>query len=130
MQQNSMNITQRKWYDSAHASLCLLGAYLCRMDFFAPLERLVHIHQKVLKYTPTQKLEMLFVGLLAGSKAVCHTTTAVRIDPALISALRACWLCRAVRACRYARCCHRGRCRGVAGSAHRDLQALQPGMPA
>jgi hypothetical protein len=46
----------------------------------------VQIHQKVLKYTPVQKLEMFLVGLLAGAKAVSHTTTAVRVDPALIAA--------------------------------------------
>lgn len=86
MPQNSMNTIQRKWYDSPHASLCLLGAYLRQVDFFAPVERRVHIQQKVLKYTPTQKLEMLFVGLLAGIKAVCHTATTVRLDPALTSA--------------------------------------------
>jgi hypothetical protein len=86
MSHNSMNTTERKWYESAHASLCLLGAYLHQVDFFAPLERRVHIQQKVLKSRPTQKLEMLFVGLLAGIKAVSHTTTTVRLDPALTSA--------------------------------------------
>jgi hypothetical protein len=74
---------ERKWYDSAHASLCGLGAYLRRIGFFAPLEAEVHIHQKVLKYTPLQKLEMLFVSLLAGAKAVAHTGLTLRIDRAL-----------------------------------------------
>ena len=44
------------------------------------------IHQKVLKYTPVQKLEMFLMGVLAGAKAVSHTATTVRIDPALVSA--------------------------------------------
>jgi hypothetical protein len=56
------------------------------MDFFKPLEQGVHIRQKVLKYSSVQKLEMFFVGLLAGAKAVSHTATAVRVDPALIAA--------------------------------------------
>jgi hypothetical protein len=55
------------------------------MDFFQPLEAHVKIEQKVLKYTPVQKLEMFLVGVLAGAKAVSHTATTVRIDPALIS---------------------------------------------
>jgi hypothetical protein len=56
------------------------------MDFFQPLEAHVKIGQKVLKYTPVHKLEMFLVGVLAGAKAVSHTATTVRLDPALISA--------------------------------------------
>jgi hypothetical protein len=74
---------ERKWYDSSYASLCGLGAYLQRTGFFAPLESEVHIHQKTLKYTPLQKLEMLFVSLLAGAKAVAHSGLTLRIDRAL-----------------------------------------------
>lgn len=44
------------------------------------------IQQKVLKYTPVQKLEMFLVGVLAGAKTVSQTATTIRIDPALISA--------------------------------------------
>ena len=74
---------ERKWYDSAYASLCGLGAYLRRTGFFAPLEAEVHLHQKTLKYTPLQKLEMVFVSLLAGAKAVAHTGLTLRVDHAL-----------------------------------------------
>ena len=74
---------ERKWYDSAHASLCGLGAYLRRTGFFAPLEAELHIHQKTLKYTPLQKLEMVFVSLLAGAKAVAHSGLTLRVDRAL-----------------------------------------------
>lgn len=73
----------RKWYDSAHASLCVLGSYLCAIGFFRPIEEGVKIKQKVLKYTPVQKLEMLFVALLAGAKAVYQTGTTLRVDRAL-----------------------------------------------
>ena len=66
--------------------MCLLGTYLRQISFFKPLEQQVKIEQKVLKYTPLQKLEMLFVGLLAGIKAVSHTATVLRIDPALMAA--------------------------------------------
>jgi hypothetical protein len=49
----------------------------------------VHIRQKVLKYSSVQKLEMFFVGLLVGAKAVSHTATTARVDPALLAAF---WL--------------------------------------
>src|SRR5207248_9120669 len=62
---------------------CALGAYLQRRQFFAPLEAEVHIHQKTLRYTPLQKLEMLFVSLLAGAKAVAHSGLTLRLDRAL-----------------------------------------------
>ncbi len=74
---------ERKWHDSAHASLCALGAYLQQIAFFHPLEEQVQIKQKVLKYTPVQKVLMVFVSLLAGAKAVSHVDTTVRLDPAL-----------------------------------------------
>ena len=86
MPQHNMPVCQPKWYDSGHASLCVLGTYLRQIGFFEPLERRVHIEQKVVKYTPIQKLEMLFVGLLAGIKAVSHTATSVRVDVGLTTA--------------------------------------------
>jgi hypothetical protein len=86
MSQDTIPAQGHKWFDSAHASLCLLGAYLRRNDFFAPLEAHVHIQQKVIKYSSVQKLEMLFVALLAGAKAVSQTTLTVRVDPALLTA--------------------------------------------
>src|SRR3954470_4454961 len=76
----------RQWYDSAHASLCVLGGYLRAREFFRPLEDGVHLKQKVHRYTPAQKLEMLFVALLAGAKAVYHTGTTLRVDAALQAA--------------------------------------------
>jgi hypothetical protein len=86
MHQHNTVGSQPKWYDSGHASLCVLGKYLRQIGFFEPLERRVHLEQKVLKYTPIQKLEMLFVGLLTGIKAVSHTATSLRVDMALSAA--------------------------------------------
>jgi hypothetical protein len=71
------------WHDSAHASLCLLGAYLRQSGFFLPLEERMHIQQKTLKYTSVQKREMFLVSLLAGAKAVAHTNLILQVDPAL-----------------------------------------------
>ena len=41
--------SQPKWYDSGHASLCILGNYLRQSGFFEPLEKRVKLAQKVLK---------------------------------------------------------------------------------
>jgi hypothetical protein len=86
MSQHTIATPARVWYDSSHASLCLLGTYLRRIGFFQPLETRMPINQKTLKYTPVQKLEMFFVALLAGAKAVSHTNTTVGVDPALCTA--------------------------------------------
>jgi hypothetical protein len=86
MHHHNTSTPSRTWYESGHASLCLLGLHLRRTGFFEALERQVKIKQKVLKYSPVQKLEMFFVGLLAGAKAVSHTATTVRVDPALVKA--------------------------------------------
>jgi hypothetical protein len=83
MPQHNTATPARVWYDSAHASLCVLGAYLRRTGFFAPLEAQVQIQQKTLKYTPVQKLEMFLVALLAGAKAISQTNTTIGVDPAL-----------------------------------------------
>lgn len=46
----------------------------------------MHIQQKVIKYSSVQKLEMFFVALLAGAKAVSHSNLTLRADPALYRA--------------------------------------------
>src|SRR5918911_249969 len=83
MADHTASRAERTRLESSHASLCALGAYLRQVGFFAPLEARVHIKQKVCKYTPIQKVEMVFVALLAGAKAIAHTGTTLRIDPAL-----------------------------------------------
>src|SRR5579883_1892534 len=92
MQEHTIPTPARVWYDSPHASLCLLGTHLRHNGFFTPLETQVQIQQKAIKYTPVQKLEMLLVALLAGAKAVSHTGITLRVDPALYRAfgLRGC----------------------------------------
>ena len=74
---------ERTWWESSHASLCALGSDLRQIGFFTPLEQHVHLHQKTVTYTPIQKLAMIFVALLAGAKAIAHTGTTLRVDPAL-----------------------------------------------
>jgi len=80
---DSLTCPVRLQRESSHASLCALGAHLLRIDFFRPVIERVHLRQKVLRYTPTQKLLMIFVALLAGAKAIAHTDMTLRLDPAL-----------------------------------------------
>jgi hypothetical protein len=86
MDQCSGGARERKWYDSGHASLCLLGCYLRQIGFFRPLEEGLRLKQKVVKYSPVQKVEMIFVSLLAGAKAIAHSDLTLRVDPALQAA--------------------------------------------
>src|SRR5919202_3993610 len=83
MSDHTPSSVERAAFESSHASLCALGTYRRQIGFVAPLEQHVHLHQKVRKFTPSQQLEMIFVALLAGAKAIAHTSTTLRIDPAL-----------------------------------------------
>jgi hypothetical protein len=85
-QHSSPSPRQRKWCDSAHASLCVLGEHLRRTGFFQPLAESLTLRQKVRQYTPVQKVEMVFVSLLAGAKPIYHTGTTLRVDSALQAA--------------------------------------------
>jgi hypothetical protein len=107
MSQDHTTTPMRVWHDSAHASLCVLGSYLCGTDFFAPLEHHLQIHQKTLKYTPVQKLEMFLVALLAGAKAVSQTKLTLGVDAAHSPSLWLARLCRSVGDCRHPQCGHR-----------------------
>jgi hypothetical protein len=86
MAQDNTSAQKRAWHESNHASLCLLGSYLQEQRFFQPLETRLRLRQKALKYTPVQKLEMLFIALLAGAKAVSQSNFTLRPDPALYGA--------------------------------------------
>jgi hypothetical protein len=86
MRKDSGRLRGRKWHDSAHASLCLLGWYLRHVGILDGLAEGITIHQKALKYTSAQKMVMLFASLLAGAKAVCHTGLTLRVDRALQAA--------------------------------------------
>lgn len=86
MHQTTPVSSARLWYDSSHASLCLLGLHLRRIGFFRELETGITIKQKTIIYTPAQKLEMLLVSLLAGATAVSHSGRTLRIDEALQAA--------------------------------------------
>lgn len=77
---------RRVWEDSSHASLCLLGPVLRQRGILPTLEQGVTIHQKVLKYTPAQKLTMVFIGLLQGQRSIAGLDLSLRANPAVSQA--------------------------------------------
>lgn len=68
---------------SPRASLCALGEYLRRQQFFAPLREHVHVPQKTVTYRPADKLVDALLGMLCGAKTLAQSNLTVRVDPAL-----------------------------------------------
>jgi hypothetical protein len=78
------NVTQSD--ATAHASLAVLGVKLQEIDLLAPIRTLVHIPQKVIDYTPFEKLSDCFIGFLAGAKGISDIERVLRECPALQAA--------------------------------------------
>lgn len=68
------------------ASLAALGVKLEQLHLFKPIDHLVHIEQKTVKYTPSQKLYDGFIALLAGAHGLVEINTRLRADPVLQAA--------------------------------------------
>jgi len=73
-------------HSTAHASLAALGAHLRRLDLFGPIREQVHIAQKTVRHTPTDKLYDAFIALLAGAHGLVEINGRVRPDTALQAA--------------------------------------------
>ena len=70
-------------FHSGRASLCALGKYLRRLQFFAPLREQLKIPQKTVKYRPVDKLLDALMGMLCGAKTIAQSNVTVRVDAAL-----------------------------------------------
>src|SRR5437588_555382 len=68
------------------ASLAALGVKLQQINFFGPIQQLVHIAQKTVKYSPVDKLYDGFIAMLAGAHGLVEINTRLRSDPALQAA--------------------------------------------
>jgi hypothetical protein len=64
---------------TAYGPLCILGHYLTQKKVLQPLEQ-IHIPQKTIKHSPTQKLLDALVGILAGCSALYQLNVKVRPD--------------------------------------------------
>jgi hypothetical protein len=66
--------------------LAALGCKLQALDLFAPVRTLVQIPQKILHYSPTDKLYDAVIALLAGAHGFSEINSRLRADPALQAA--------------------------------------------
>src|SRR6266487_1766979 len=86
MSESTMSVSVRQGRNSPHASLAVLGCHLRQLDLFAPIRQLVHIPQKTVRYSPTDKLFDGFVALLAVAHGLVEINSRLRADPALQAA--------------------------------------------
>jgi hypothetical protein len=73
-------------HSTSHASLAALGVQVHRLDLFGPIRTGVHIAQKTVRYTPTDKLYDAFIALLAGAHGLVELNGCLRPDAALQAA--------------------------------------------
>ena len=75
-----------KRHYSPRAVLAAIGAEVRAREVFEPIRERVDIGQKTVKYTPTEKLEDVYIGILAGSHGLVEINKRVRPDPGLQAA--------------------------------------------
>jgi hypothetical protein len=68
---------------SQRSALVVVGLKLQAIHLFDPIATGVHIPQKIVQYTPAQKLQDAFISMLAGSHGLVETNKRVRPDHAL-----------------------------------------------
>jgi len=64
---------------TAYGPLCALGHYLRQNRVLQPLEQ-IHLPQKTIRHSPTQKLLDALIGTLAGCSALYQLNVKVRPD--------------------------------------------------
>jgi hypothetical protein len=75
--------TRQKYHFTGCASLAAIGVKLSQIKLFEPIRTKVHIKQKILKHTPTDKLYDAFISLLAGAHGLVEINTRLRSDRTL-----------------------------------------------
>jgi hypothetical protein len=68
---------------SKRASLAAVGVQMRRWRIWETVEEHVHIKQKVIRYTPSDKLLDAFINILAGGRGLVEANKNIRADPAL-----------------------------------------------
>lgn len=69
-----------KAYFSAHTSLAALGTQMRKLKVFEPIVQEVKIAQKIVKYSPSEKLLDAFIAILAGAQGLVEINKCVRAD--------------------------------------------------
>jgi hypothetical protein len=72
-----------KAHFSARASLAAIGMAFQQRGIFAPITKHVHIAQKTVKYSPTEKLQDVLINLLCGAQGMVEINKRVKPDAAL-----------------------------------------------
>jgi len=80
------SITASVGHYTPAASLAALGVKLEHINLFGPIQRVVRIAQKTVKYSPLDKLSDSFITILAGAHGMVEINTRLRADPALQAA--------------------------------------------
>jgi hypothetical protein len=75
-------VTTQKHY-SLRAILIAIGTKLGALKLLQPIEELVRIRQKPIKYSPVQKLMDALITILAGAHGMSEINTRLRSDTAL-----------------------------------------------
>jgi Transposase DDE domain group 1 len=79
---NKKQATTQRHY-SPRAILVAIGTKVRALKLLQPIEDLVHIRQKAVKYFPVQKLIDALITILAGAHGLSEINTRLRSDPAL-----------------------------------------------
>jgi hypothetical protein len=69
-----------KAYFSAHTSLAGIGIKMRKLKLFEPIVQEVKIAQKIVKYSPGEKLLDAFLAILAGAQGMVEINKCVRAD--------------------------------------------------
>ena len=68
---------------SARASLAAIGLHMQQKEVWHTVDKHVHIRQKVIEHTPSDKLKDAFINILAGGHGLIEVNSRVRPDEAL-----------------------------------------------
>ena len=69
-----------KTHFSSHASLAGIGRKVKKLKLFEPVTQKVRIAQKVVKYTPGEKLIDAFIALLTGAQGMVEVNKRLKAD--------------------------------------------------
>ena len=69
-----------KAYFSSHASLAGIGRKMNKLKLFEPVRQKVKIAQKIVKYSPSEKLLDAFISLLAGAHGLVEINKRLKAD--------------------------------------------------
>jgi len=72
-----------KFSFSGHASLSAIGVMIRKHKVFAPIVQKVKIAQKVVKFSPAEKLLDGYIAILAGAHGMVEINKGLRADPGL-----------------------------------------------